>query len=223
MLPVYRLVQGLGQRRVRALLRAAIVAGAERCPNGCRPTCLEAQDWPSWNAAIEAVHRPATPADLEPDCAARRRLACDELVASQLALGLMRAARTRLPGRALAGDGTLDRADDDGPALRADPMPAAVHRRDRAGPRQPFAHAPPAAGRCRQRQDRGGGGGDAAGDRGRRPGGADGPDRGPGPSACGHAGADHGALGPRHRAADRPRAGQLAAGPPWPGSPRARP
>ena len=106
MLPVYRLVQGLGQRRLRALLRTAI-SRAPELPEWLPVDLLESQEWPSWNGAIGAVHRPADSADLEPPCAARRRLACDELVASQLALGLMRAARTRLPGRALTGDGTL--------------------------------------------------------------------------------------------------------------------
>ena len=107
MLPVYPLVQGLGQRRLRALIANRASRGRRSCPNGCRPTCCTAQAGRAGRRRSRAVHRPADAADLEPDCAGPARLACDELLASQLALGLMRAARTRLPGRALAGDGTL--------------------------------------------------------------------------------------------------------------------
>ena len=80
MLPVYRLVQGLGQRRLRALLRAAIVAGAGPARVAAGRSPGGAASWPSWNGAIASrrIGRP-TPADLEPRCAARRRLACDEL------------------------------------------------------------------------------------------------------------------------------------------------
>ena len=134
MLPVYRLVQGLGQRRVRALLRTAM-SRAPNLPEWLPADLLEAQEWPSWNGAIEAVHQPADTADLEPLCAARRRLACDELVASQLALGLMRAARTRLPGRELTGDGTLLERMTTALPFALTPLSAALHRRDPAGAR----------------------------------------------------------------------------------------
>ena len=106
MLPLYRLAQGLGQRRLRTLIRT-VIARAPQLPEWLPPDLLLERAWPGWTDAIESAHRPAMAADLEPNCPARRRLACDELVASQLALGLMRAARTRLPGRALQGDNTL--------------------------------------------------------------------------------------------------------------------
>ena len=106
LLPVYPLVQGLGQRRLRTLLQVA-VARMPRLPEWLPDGLVQARGWPAWHEAMAAAHRPGTGADLEPDSPVRSRLACDELLASQLALGLMRAARTRLPGRALRGDGAL--------------------------------------------------------------------------------------------------------------------
>src|SRR5207244_1091093 len=46
-------------------------------------------------------------ADLEPQTAARERLAYDEILASQLAVALVRALRRRRPGRVIAGTGAL--------------------------------------------------------------------------------------------------------------------
>ncbi len=106
MLPVYPLVQGLGQRRLRTLIGTAL-ARAPQLPEWLTADLLHTQAWPSWAAAIATVHRPAGASDLGPSCPAQRRLACDELLASQLALGLMRAAWTQRPGRMLAGDGAL--------------------------------------------------------------------------------------------------------------------
>ena len=106
MLPVYRLVQGLGQRRLRGLVGHAL-ARAPDLPEWLPPATLQARGWPSWSAAIKRAHHPPTLADLAPEAPAHERLACDELLASQIALGLMRTARTRLPGRALRADGAL--------------------------------------------------------------------------------------------------------------------
>jgi ATP-dependent DNA helicase RecG len=106
LLPVYPLVRGLGQRRLRTLMRAALER-LPQLPEWLPEGLARDRGWPAWQEAMTRAHRPDTAADLEPDGPVRGRLACDELLASQLALGLMRAARTRLPGRALRGDGTL--------------------------------------------------------------------------------------------------------------------
>ena len=142
--------------------------------------------WPSWNEAIGRSIGRHGRRSRAPLRRAAQRLAFDELLASQLALALMRAARTRLPGRALAGDGTW-RSGSRQPALPADRLPERAIAEIQRRPRRALAHAAPAAGRCRQRQDRGGAGRDAAGGRGRGPGGADGADRGAGAAARGDA------------------------------------
>src|SRR5439155_1568032 len=60
-----------------------------------------------WKEAIAAVHAPQSDADLLPATPVRERLAYDEILASQLAVALVRARRRRRPGRVLAGTGKL--------------------------------------------------------------------------------------------------------------------
>ena len=91
--PLYPLTQGLGQRRLGRCIARGAGAGCRRCRSG--RTRL------GWDArAGRASRRPATPAPAggarptsRVDAPARRRLAYDELLASQLALGLVRSAR----------------------------------------------------------------------------------------------------------------------------------
>src|SRR5207302_71790 len=59
--------------------------------------------------ALLQAHAPENEAALAPSALARQRLACDELLANQLAIALVRANNKRLPGRRLAGDGWLRR------------------------------------------------------------------------------------------------------------------
>jgi ATP-dependent DNA helicase RecG len=106
LLPVYPLVQGLGQGRLRRILRGALER-APTLPEWLQPSVVRRNRWPGWLEAIRAVHRPATVEAIERSAPARRRLAFDELLARQLALALTRASRARLPGRALAADGHL--------------------------------------------------------------------------------------------------------------------
>src|SRR5438132_1081156 len=75
---------------------------------------LNPRDWPDaivpltgWREAIAAVHAPQSDADLLPATEVRERLAYDEILASQLAVALVRARRRRRPGRILAGTGKL--------------------------------------------------------------------------------------------------------------------
>jgi ATP-dependent DNA helicase RecG len=63
--------------------------------------------YPSFAAALNALHRPAAPAEVQPESYAWTRLAYDELLAGQLALALVRAHLRRPAGRATAGTGAL--------------------------------------------------------------------------------------------------------------------
>jgi ATP-dependent DNA helicase RecG len=104
--PVYPLTAGLTAKP----LAKAIAAALERVPEldeWCDPAHLAGERWPAWCEAVVAAHRPAGPADLEPTTAARRRLAFDELLANQLALGLVRVHMRGTGGRVLEGDGRL--------------------------------------------------------------------------------------------------------------------
>jgi ATP-dependent DNA helicase RecG len=105
--PVYPLTAGLSGK----VLRRAILQALERVP--ALPEWLEKelarrQSFPPFVEALSRIHRPADPVAALPEGAAWRRLAYDELLAGQLALGLVRAKTRRLSGRPLAGDGRIE-------------------------------------------------------------------------------------------------------------------
>ncbi|HKT53148.1 MAG TPA: ATP-dependent DNA helicase RecG [Caulobacteraceae bacterium] len=58
--------------------------------------------FPGWRAALQALHHPASEADLSPSSPARRRLAYDEFFAHQLALAQRKAARKAEPAPVIA-------------------------------------------------------------------------------------------------------------------------
>jgi ATP-dependent DNA helicase RecG len=104
--PVYPLTAGLSPRVIAKAVAAALERMPE-IPEWIDPTLHGRRHWPAWREALAAVHSPQSPADLEPSTPARERLAYDEILASQLAVGLVRARRRRRPGRVLAATGSL--------------------------------------------------------------------------------------------------------------------
>jgi ATP-dependent DNA helicase RecG len=104
--PVYPLTEGLHPLQVSKAMDAAL---------GRLPVLLEWQDaaWLARNAspafadALRTIHRPAAPEDIEPQSPAWSRLAYDELLASQLALALLRAHMRTRAGRGSAAEGRL--------------------------------------------------------------------------------------------------------------------
>ena len=104
--PVYGLTEGLSARYV-----ARIAAGAlERLPSLPEwqdAAWLRTQGFPAFDVALRTLHHPLDMAPFAPEAPARRRLAYDELLATQLALALMRAQGRRRTGRSLAIDGHL--------------------------------------------------------------------------------------------------------------------
>lgn len=112
--PVYPLTEGLGARLVQKTAAAALER-LPAMPEWHDPDLRGAL--PPFAAALQLVHQPqevfAEHAEAgvsgEPD-PARRRLGLDEVLATQLALGLMRQNRRKARGRAHAGDGRLVRA-----------------------------------------------------------------------------------------------------------------
>jgi ATP-dependent DNA helicase RecG len=103
--PVYPLTQGLSQRALARVVRAALDE-LPALPEWQDPAWLKRQQWPSFGDALRCLHRPAAEAEIGLDTAPRRRLAFDELLANQLALGLLRR-RTDRGGRALKATGRL--------------------------------------------------------------------------------------------------------------------
>ena len=106
--PVYGLTAGLTQRPVQK----AIAAAVERAPDLAEwqdAAYLKQQKWSGWKASLARAHAPMESSDLAPDHPARARLAFDELLASQLAIAMVRHHNRSLPGRATRGDGRLQK------------------------------------------------------------------------------------------------------------------
>ena len=104
--PVYPLTQGL----TRTVMKRAVDGALDRAadlPEWTDANLLAQRQWPAWREALQQAHRPESGPDLLPDAPARARLAYDELLATQLALLLVRQRQRRIQGRAQAGDGRL--------------------------------------------------------------------------------------------------------------------
>jgi ATP-dependent DNA helicase RecG len=107
---VYGQTEGLSSRLLARYAHGAL----ERLPGLPEwqdAAWLEREGFPAFDAALRTLHQPEEAAELSEEALAkspaRRRLAYDELLASQLALALVRSRMRRLPGRANAGDGSL--------------------------------------------------------------------------------------------------------------------
>ena len=114
--PIYGATEGLTSRAIGKLALAALDR-LPVLPEWQDEAWMQRNRWPSFAEALKAEHRPAEapekPADpmqAPPASPARRRLAYDELLASQLALALLRARQRRKAGRVNAGDGRLSAA-----------------------------------------------------------------------------------------------------------------
>lgn len=107
--PVYGLTEGIGGR-----VMARIAAGAaERCPElpEWQDEAFAARnDFVPFRDAIHALHHPVDLKAATGETVARRRIAYDELLASQIALALVRRQQKKAAGRATAGDGALRQA-----------------------------------------------------------------------------------------------------------------
>lgn len=104
--PVYPLTAGLPLKAIQKAIRGALPRLPD-LPEWQDGPWLKARGWAPWRSSLIAAHEPQSSTDLEGDAPARARLAYDELLANQLALGLVRLRMRRLPGRSIAGDGHL--------------------------------------------------------------------------------------------------------------------
>lgn len=104
--PQYGLTEGLYQRNVQRAAQSALER-LPQLPEWNDAALMQQRKWPSFVQALRQVHAPREPQDIAPDAPAGMRLAYDELLASQLALALMRAHIRETKGRALQGDGAL--------------------------------------------------------------------------------------------------------------------
>ncbi len=96
--PRYPLTAGLTARQVQKAVHAAL----ERLPDlpeWQSADRLASEGWPSFAGALRQIHNPQKPDDAAVTGQAWRRLAYDESLASQLALGLVRTSMKRVKGR----------------------------------------------------------------------------------------------------------------------------
>jgi ATP-dependent DNA helicase RecG len=103
--PVYGLTDGLYQRNVQKAVEVALQR-LPMLPEWLDPAFAQARNLPSFNEALALSHLPKSPGDIAADAPARMRLAFDELLASQLALAMVRAQMRRSKGRPTVGDGS---------------------------------------------------------------------------------------------------------------------
>ncbi|WP_424814015.1 ATP-dependent DNA helicase RecG [Roseococcus sp. YIM B11640] len=99
---VWPLTEGLS----RTHLAGAMAAALSRLPafeEWHDEALMRREAWPGFADSLRALHAPRTRATEKP----WERLAYDEALAGQIALGLLRRRRRQEPGRPLTGDGTL--------------------------------------------------------------------------------------------------------------------
>ncbi len=104
--PVWPMTQGLSPKALARAMKAAL-ADAPELAEWHDEALIRREGWPRWREALRAAQAPTTQADLSPETSVRKRLAYDELLASQLAMALVRAHMRRQGGRVTSGDGSL--------------------------------------------------------------------------------------------------------------------
>ena len=104
--PVYGLTEGLYPRVVAKAAQAAL-ARAPTLPEWIDPPTAARLRAPSFAGALQGLHNPATPGDVDPTSLAATRLAYDELLANQLALLLVRSRMRDVAGRANVSAGRI--------------------------------------------------------------------------------------------------------------------
>jgi ATP-dependent DNA helicase RecG len=104
--PVYPLTAAISPKTLTRAIQFALDKTGD-LPEWIDSAFLQQRQWPDWKSALLSAHAPDDIAALSPVSDARSRLAYDELLANQLALGLMRESQRVQSGRKNKGDGTL--------------------------------------------------------------------------------------------------------------------
>ena len=104
--PVYPLTEGLFPRVLGRAIDAALER-LPRLPEWLDPNMSVLRGWPGFDEAMRALHRPESAAAVDANAPARQRVAYDELLASQLALALLRNRAKVDNGRPHLGDGRI--------------------------------------------------------------------------------------------------------------------
>jgi len=103
---VYPLTAGLSGKVLRKAIHAALET-VPPLPEWQMKDIVQREGWPDFLSAIKHLHSPSGPETLAPKSPERRRLAGDELLATQLALAIVRDRTQKKRGRALKGNGHI--------------------------------------------------------------------------------------------------------------------
>jgi len=104
--PIYPMTGGLARKTLQRSVNLALER-VPQMPEWQDVPWKTSQKYQSFNDALNSAHAPTDYQCLEPDHIARLRLAYDELLANQLALGLVRAHMRKTAGRVTMGSGEL--------------------------------------------------------------------------------------------------------------------
>ncbi|MEL7429868.1 MAG: ATP-dependent DNA helicase RecG [Pseudomonadota bacterium] len=104
--PVYPLVAGVSSKVLAKAIRSAVKSLPE-LPEWIDDALLAREKWPGFAQALERIHHPRDATDIDPVSPARRRLAHDELLSGQLALGLLRQRLRKASGKSRQGNNAL--------------------------------------------------------------------------------------------------------------------
>lgn len=103
--PVYPLTAGLSGKTLARTMQQALDR-IPILPEWLDENLLNEFVFPSFGIALRRIHTPVDPADLSADSPSRKRLAYDEFLAGQLALGLVRQKTKKLIGKSNPLKGT---------------------------------------------------------------------------------------------------------------------
>ncbi len=107
--PVYPLTAGLSSKTLQKAVRAA-VDRVPHLPEWLNDAHLHQTGWPDFAEALKTLHAPHERNDIDPASPFMQRLAYDELLASQLALAMVRAHMRTLGGISRRPKGALQKA-----------------------------------------------------------------------------------------------------------------
>ncbi|VEJ45478.1 ATP-dependent DNA helicase RecG [Bartonella vinsonii] len=103
--PIYPSTAGLSGKTLRRAIQNALDY-IPLLPEWIEESVKKQHNFSSFSVALRRIHAPVDPDDLTLESTARKRLAYDELLASQLALGLMRLKTKSLSGTSQPSTGT---------------------------------------------------------------------------------------------------------------------
>lgn len=104
--PVYPLTHGVTQK----VLTKAVIGALDQTQDLAEwhdKALFETRGWKPWRQSLLTVHAPEDVQGLSPQAVERERLAYDELLANQLALGLVRRGMRKAKGQPTRGDQSL--------------------------------------------------------------------------------------------------------------------